>query len=377
MESKVEQHLHIISFDIPFPADYGGVIDVFYKLKALAKLQIKVHLHCYQYGRAKDKHLEESCFQVHYYKRTSGLNNFLSQLPYIVATRNSSELLKTLQQDDYPILFEGLHSCSFIDHPSLKSRVKLVRMHNIEHEYYYQLSLAEKNILKKIYYRAEVPKLKRFESKLKHSQAIFAISKKDDVELKTRFKNVYHIPAFHSNEEIESKTGRGDFIIYHGNLSVAENEKAVLFLLTDVFNRLDVKCIIAGKNPSQKIIKIAENMPHLELVINPSESAMNKLIQDAHIQILPTFQDTGIKLKLLKSVALGRFCLVNSTMVKQTGLEDVCLIADTATEFVDFVQNLMQQSFSQENLDLRSSIWNSSFSNVQNARKIRNILKEA
>ncbi len=33
----VEQHLHIISFDVPAPPDYGGVIDVYYKAKALAE----------------------------------------------------------------------------------------------------------------------------------------------------------------------------------------------------------------------------------------------------------------------------------------------------------------------------------------------------
>jgi hypothetical protein len=29
------QRLHIISFNVPYPTDYGRVIDVFYRLKAL------------------------------------------------------------------------------------------------------------------------------------------------------------------------------------------------------------------------------------------------------------------------------------------------------------------------------------------------------
>ena len=29
-------HLHIVSFNVPLPADYGGIIDVFYRLKSLA-----------------------------------------------------------------------------------------------------------------------------------------------------------------------------------------------------------------------------------------------------------------------------------------------------------------------------------------------------
>ena len=39
----MEKHLHIISFDVPYPANYGGVIDVFYKLKALHAEGIKIH----------------------------------------------------------------------------------------------------------------------------------------------------------------------------------------------------------------------------------------------------------------------------------------------------------------------------------------------
>ena len=49
------KHLHIVAFDIPQPANYGGVIDVFYKIKALTNLGVKVHLHCYEYGRAHSK----------------------------------------------------------------------------------------------------------------------------------------------------------------------------------------------------------------------------------------------------------------------------------------------------------------------------------
>ena len=32
--------LHFISMDVPFPPNYGGVIDVFYKLKAFHQLGI-------------------------------------------------------------------------------------------------------------------------------------------------------------------------------------------------------------------------------------------------------------------------------------------------------------------------------------------------
>jgi hypothetical protein len=53
----LEKHLHIISFDVPYPANYGGVIDVFYKLKNLHKAGVKIILHCFEYGRGEQKEL--------------------------------------------------------------------------------------------------------------------------------------------------------------------------------------------------------------------------------------------------------------------------------------------------------------------------------
>ena len=48
----MKNKLHIISLDIPFPANYGGVIDIFYKLKSLSNLGVEIILHCFEYGAA-------------------------------------------------------------------------------------------------------------------------------------------------------------------------------------------------------------------------------------------------------------------------------------------------------------------------------------
>lgn len=38
--------LNIICFDVPFPADYGGAIEEFYKIKSLHAAGVKIYLHC-------------------------------------------------------------------------------------------------------------------------------------------------------------------------------------------------------------------------------------------------------------------------------------------------------------------------------------------
>ena len=47
----MDKHLHIIALNIPFPPNYGGVIDIYYKIKALHQLGVKIILHCFAYER--------------------------------------------------------------------------------------------------------------------------------------------------------------------------------------------------------------------------------------------------------------------------------------------------------------------------------------
>ncbi|MDR3060779.1 MAG: glycosyltransferase family 1 protein, partial [Dysgonamonadaceae bacterium] len=156
----MKKYLNIVSFNIPFPASYGGVIDVFYKLKALHECGVKIILHTFEYGRAPADELNKYCEEVHYYQRRIGFNSQLTKLPYIVNSRRTKKLLVNLLKNDYPILFEGLHTCCYLDHPKLQDRLKMVRAHNIEHIYYKGLSRNSDTLPKKLYMFIESGRLK-------------------------------------------------------------------------------------------------------------------------------------------------------------------------------------------------------------------------
>lgn len=374
MDTDHKKHIHIISFDIPFPADYGGVIDVFYKIKALYQMGYLVHLHSFEYGRKHAKELDEICHSVHYYPRKNGISHMLTTLPYIVSTRSCKKLLMELQKDQYPIIYEGLHTTAILHFVDMKNRKNYVRMHNIEHDYYHFLSQATSNIFKKWYYRIESSKLKKYEKVLDKADQIFAISKADTQQLNKRYQRVHHISAFHSNDQIKSKPGRGSYIIYHGNLGVEENEKAVLFLLNNVFSKVKHPCIIAGKNPSNRMIQASNQFDNVNIIANPDQERMTSLISEAHINVLPTFQPTGIKLKLIESIALGRFCLVNSPMIMDTGLEDLAICRDSAEELMLEINRLMNQDFLEIEILRRQEVWKDYFSNQALLQKLLSLI---
>jgi len=369
-------HLHIISFDIPYPANYGGVIDVFYKIKALHAAGVKIHLHCFEYHREPAPELDVFCETVHYYPRKTGLLAALSWKPYIVFGRRSDELLRNLCRDDFPILFEGLHSCYYLSHPLLKNRIKIYRESNIEHHYYFHLSVVEKNFFKKVYFIFSGIKLRTFQKILVHSSMMFTVSREDQQYLKTCFPEnaVEYLPSLHHDNDINIFPGKGNYALYHGNLSVGENYRAAEHLIRHVFNDSSVKLIIAGLNPPRGLADLVERHENVKLVANPTNEEMFRLIRDAQVNILITFQATGLKLKLLNALFNGRFCLVNPEMIVGTTLGDLCEIGNNVEELKQKVEVLMQQSFSEAQISFRREQLLKWHSNDENCRALINFI---
>ncbi len=370
----METALQIVAFNIPYPPDYGGIIDIFYKVKALSECGVSIYLHCFEYNRPQAPELEKYCKQVYYYPRKKGMRYQFSTKPYIVITRNDGQMLSNLEANPAPVLFEGLHTCYFLNQNSLKSHLKLVRTHNIEHDYYQNLRKVETNLFKKLFYCIEGCKLRSYEKTLKNADQLLSISPNDNLYFDRKFGNSHFTPAFHPFSEIRSKTGKGDYILFHGNLSVAENKQAVNFLIKNVFSKVQQKIIVAGKNPSENLISKVKPLKNVELIANPSGIKMDELIENAHVCLLPTFQDTGLKLKLLASLFAGRFCIANTPMIHKTGLEHLCYLADTPEAMIEAIYKLFQQEFMTEEIEKRRIILEDEFSNHRNALKILQVV---
>jgi len=355
MRNTSDNHIHIVSFDIPCPVNYGGVIDVFFKLKALVERGFKVHFHCFEYGREHSERLEALCETTNYYKRDMSFVNFFNRKPFIVTSRISESLIQDLLKDDYPIILEGLHSCGVLLDPRMQNRKIFVRTHNVEHEYYQYLAETEKKLNKKLFLKIEARKLRKFESILTKATGILAISNKDYEYFKQLYDNVYLIPAYAGFDKVDVLEGQGDFVLYHGNLDISENYHAAEYLIKEVFKGTDIKLKIAGMNPPHYLVKLIENEPNIELVENPDDDSLQELIRNAQINILVTAQSTGLKLKLLNALFNGRYCVVNDKMVEGLDINDLCVVANTADEMKTVVTDLMTKPFVEEQVEIRKS----------------------
>jgi len=367
------QYLHIVAFNIPHPANYGGVIDVYYKVRALSEAGIRIILHCYQYGRSPSKELEDLCFKVYYYRRPSGLRYLLRSDPYIVVTRNSKSMPDHLLRDSFPVLFEGLHCTAQLANCVQANKKILVRAHNIEHKYYRSLARSERSALKKLFFLAEARKLRKYEGILKDSDCILGISLHECEYFEKAYGNALFIPAFHRFTECSSAEGSGEYILFHGNLGIRENSKVFLSLVKAVLSGTRHKIIVAGKDPSRRFIKKLGGHANIRLVANPGDLEMAQLIRDAQINLLVTRQTTGMKLKLLHALYAGRHCLVNPDMVYGTGLEDLCTVAAGNEEMLAELDRLMVKPFTLKEIQARKKALKE-YSNRTSAEKIMRML---
>ena len=93
--------------------------------------------------------------------------------------------------------------------------------------------------------------------------------------------------------------------------------------------------------------------------------------------MLPTFQATGIKLKLLAALFSGRHCLVNNPMVANTGLEDLCVVKDKASEMAKEIEILKEFPVSKAMVEHRKRLLENTFSNNYNAKLLIAFLQHA
>ncbi|MDR0348655.1 MAG: glycosyltransferase family 1 protein [Tannerella sp.] len=372
----MDKTLHIVALNIPWPANYGGVIDIYYKLKALHDCGVQIILHCFEYERRQAAELHAVCEKVYYYPRHTGMLANLTRLPYNVYGRKNSNLLENLLKNDAPILFEGLHTCYWIGDRRLEKRTKIFRECNIEHDYYRETGKAETNPLKKCFYFIEAARFKSFQKQAKHADLILSVSTADAAYLKGEFpgSRIAFIPCFHENEQVSSLPGQSDFLLYHAKLSVRENEKAALYMIRHIFSQMSCTCVIAGMNPPKTLCKAAAPCANIQIEPNPSAERMHQLIREAQVNLLVTFQATGLKLKLLNSLFAGRHIVVNPLMLSGSGLDRLCHTAETSRQLIDKCQQLMNIPFTEQDIQLRKEQLYPTYSNKYQAQKLTGLI---
>ncbi|MCW3074010.1 MAG: glycosyltransferase family 4 protein [Flaviaesturariibacter sp.] len=366
--------LHIVCLDAPSLPNYGGAIDMYYKIVELSKSR-DIILHYFDYKKDRSASgLEPFCKAIHSYKRGSLFNSLFSAKPYIVGSRINKALIAKLHEDAHPILVEGIHCAGIL--PYLQSHRKVViRMHNDEAEYYRQLAKSESYALKRLFHLLESKRLNTYQQQLKKDFPLACVSSTDMEVLKRKynFSNLHFIPSFTSWQNLSGKEGYGKYCLYQGNLQVAENQQMAAWLIKHVFSKIDVPFYIAGKGINKHLQSLAKPYSNVTLRNNPTDEVMNGLVKEAHINVLPSLNNTGLKFKMLHALFQGRHCITNDAGIAGTAFSQAVHLANIPQEFIDRIQQLFKKPFTLDDLQQRTEIA-TVYNNKENAAKLNALL---
>lgn len=357
----MSRHLHIVCLEAPWPIDHGHTIDVMSRIRALKQMDTCIHLHYFgTTDGTVPAELTGFCDSVDAYEGEKAAKRCALHLPGIVSSHLNKRLVARLKEDNHPILLEGIHCTGILPELDTHSRKIVVRMRNEESLYYREMAKAEQGWLKKLYLYNESRLLRKYSHHLPDDCVYACVTERDLVTLKKDYhlSRVEPLPAFPAWQSVIGDEGQGNFCLYHGNLSIPENEEAVAWLICKVFTQARVPFIVAGKKPSKKLQRIAGLCQHTCLVADPSENEINDLVRKAHIHTLPCFRKStgGSRLKLLHALFEGRHCVTNDTMVAGTGLEGACHIGSNANAFASIIMQLHHHPFTREEIVLRREL---------------------
>jgi len=361
--------MHVVAFDNPYPPDYGGAMDMFYKLEALAEAGVEIHLHVFAYGRNDMAPLRRFASRIYTYERRKRWRDWVRRMPFIVATRRPDALLKNLMRDDLPVLFEGIHTTAWAR--ELGQRPLFLRAHNVEHAYYRHLAETERRPWKKVFFYSEAKKLAAYErERFGLFRRVFAVHPADGEAVAQAGGRAVWVPVFHPFREVTAPADTEPFVLFHGNLSVPDNERAVIFLWRRVMKGLPYRFVAAGKNPPPHLRRMAER-EGFEVAANPSEEQMRRLIRRARVQLMWTFGRTGMKLKLLHGLFAGNHIVANPLMTEGTGTEELVHVAANADVMRERVRELMRiPALSAGEIRKRREVLAELYDNRKNAQRM-------
>jgi len=328
--------LHIVSFDNPFPPVYGGAIEVFYKLRPLHDLGIRIHLHCFvDEIPTANPILENITAKVYYYKKNKNPLRVLSKFPFSVISRNNKvELLSNLEAVDAPILFEGLKTTYLVRMKLLKDKRKILRLHNIEHDYFNGISASETDTLKKIMFKVEDFKFRIYEPVINEFQKVISLSKFENRYISEKFQKAVYVPVFHGNREVAHLSGIGKYAIYHGDLRMSDNLRVAAYLI-EIFKKVkDFSLVIASNNGEKFVKKCIGDSANITFVPIENFMHLQQLLMDAQINMIFSFQKSGTKLKLMNSLYNSRFCFINGNIIDDENVMELCEFANSESEII-------------------------------------------
>lgn len=364
-----DKTLHLISFDQPYPPNYGGIIDVFFKLRALHQAGCVIYLHCFSFNGQPNEELNRYAEKVYYYKIKQSPFFIFKKNPLSIASRNGKQLAQNIAKMKAPILFESLKTIDVLRFIEPDFSPIFLRLHNIEKDYFKGIANSETNLLKRILFNLEAYKYKGIEESLNRFQKVFTLSKYENNYVNTRAKNACFIPVFHGNTAVKDLSKFGDFALYHGDLRASDNRKVVAYLI-ELFRDLPYPLKIASSTQQEWVNKQIGDSENIQFVQLVDFKHLLQLFEQAHINISWSFQQSGTKLKVINALFNSRYSIINTNIIDDPVVNDLCISVENTQQLKEAILHYKEMPY--EQYVVRNRVLQKHLCDHSNAERIMN-----
>ena len=324
----------LVCHDIPYPAIHGGRIDMWRRIKAFAQIGVELQLICW-FDKAP---LSEEVAEIKKYVGSAYFIKFkhdlcstgyrllnLVRYPLEVTSRlvvgqQLNHLISKVRAfKPHVIWLDGIHGGNVASKLSERFDIPIVtRCHNIEHLYYQRLFNSATGTSKLKRYLS-VSHLETYEKLLlKNSLLFYDISSEDLKFWKSHgFRHgrylppLMEIPSSQKQDVSYRKNDKSNQydVVFLGNLYSNNNVAGINWFLTQVLPEIrnhipDIKVLIAGAKPINKIRQLCEETEGVDLSINPPSS--KEIYNSGRVLINPVLTGSGVSIKSLEMLMAGK-----------------------------------------------------------------------
>jgi glycosyltransferase involved in cell wall biosynthesis len=252
-------------------------------------------------------------------------NLFFSKIPYnaerFINQKFSDKIKLLIQKNNYDIVqFEGLYVLPYINIVKKNSNAIIsFRAHNIEHEIWSRTLKNTKNILKKIYLKNLVKRLKNFElSFINKYDIIIPITQRDENFFSKlgNTKASITIPTGISISEYKAyqNNSTSNDLCFIGSLDWLPNQEGLLWFINYVLPIITqkipgTKLFIAGRNAPKWLIK---KFQIKNIIYKGQVENSKKFISQHKIVIVPILSGSGMRIKIIEAMALSKTVITTS-----------------------------------------------------------------
>lgn len=351
---------------IPIPANSGGLIGTLHSLKYLCKNFEVDYISFYNDNKQNLNSIKDELkliginkiYLINYVTKPRNLANILgaiqNNLPLSIFRNKSEEMYKQVKQiaNEYDMIYSD-HWLSMQFIPDDYMKTVILKEHNAEYVMWERLEKQETNLIKKIYLKQEVKKIKKYECKIcNRATKIITVTEEDKNHLfrigvpKQKISMLPAIIIKSKPTNITPFAERENSIMYVGTMSWNANIDGLLYFLKNIYPQIktqipNIKFYIIGKNPPEEIIKYS--YMDSSIVVPGYVENLQGYYNKCKLFTVYLRYGSGIKIKILETLAMGLPVISNPI-----GLEGIktkaAIECKTDTDFANQIISLIKNN---------------------------------